>query len=200
MQTCLRLGLTVSDEILYYNTLFTDQLHVLSDNSYDFVISMNYTSTFKKALKKKSNVQIDGNNFCYIHGNIKNENIVIGTDTHEYKDEISAVNMLKIPFYKFFQRILNKTDENYTHWINKYCYELTFYGFSFGINDYDLITELIKMNEDQKEEKVKNNLSKVIIYYLTEKDKYNYLVNLTSCLGKDVMNKLKYKLEFKHIN
>ena len=26
MQTCLRLGLTVSDEILYYNTLFTDQL------------------------------------------------------------------------------------------------------------------------------------------------------------------------------
>ena len=26
MQTCLRLGLTVSDEILYYNTLHTDQL------------------------------------------------------------------------------------------------------------------------------------------------------------------------------
>ena len=27
MQTCLRLGLTVSDEILYYNTLYIGQLH-----------------------------------------------------------------------------------------------------------------------------------------------------------------------------
>ena len=46
MQTCLRLGLTVSDEILYYNTLFTDQLLI-----------PNYSEEVGTMIEKKINIK-----------------------------------------------------------------------------------------------------------------------------------------------
>jgi hypothetical protein len=110
------------------------------------VISLNYTSVFEKALKSGK-----GKNYCHIHGSLERNNIVIGTGSYSYdeliKDPTKINDMNKIPFYKFFLRIYNGTDENYHTWLKDYAYALTFYGFSFGINDYDLIRELLLQQE-----------------------------------------------------
>lgn len=98
----------------------------LEDKSFDYAISLNYTSISKKALNKNSK----DNDYCHIHGSLERNNIVIGTGSYSYDelvaDPTKTNDINKIPFYKFFLRILKDTDENYHDWIDDKCYVLTF--------------------------------------------------------------------------
>lgn len=174
----------------------------LENKSFDYAISLNYTSVSKKALKPG----LSENNYCHIHGSIEQNNIVIGTGSYSY-DELVAdptkINdMNKIPFYKFFLRILKDTDENYHDWIDDKCYALTFYGFSFGINDYDLIRELLLKSDNNSKNQTHINpaLMRITIYCLNLEDKYRILRNLIACLNKNFVNQLKHILHFEIIS
>lgn len=172
------------------------------DTIFDYVISLNYTSVSKKALKQAPNE----NNYCHIHGSLKQNNIVIGTGSYSYDELVSDPTKIndinKIPFYKFFLRILKDTDENYHDWIDDKCYALTFYGFSFGINDYDLIRELLlKLDNNNKNTIYINpDLMSITIYCLNLEDKYKILRNLIACLNKNIINRLKHILHFEIIS
>lgn len=191
----------LAEEQNVYKKRSSNQISEVSDllkkDSFDYVISLNYTSVFKKALKSDSK-----NNYCHIHGSLEHNNIVIGTGSYSYdtlvKDPTKTNDMNKIPFYKFFLRILKDTDENYHEWIKDKNYALTFYGFSFGINDYDLIRELflISDNKGQSLPFINPALREINIYCLNLNDKYKILLNLTACLNKDIVNNLKKILHF----
>ncbi|MBQ9221492.1 AbiH family protein [Succinivibrio sp.] len=179
----------------------TNKTDLLPNNFFDYAISLNYTSVFMKALKQNSGV-----NYCFIHGCLKNNNIVIGTGSYSYdeliKDPTKYNDINKIPFYKFFLRIFNDTDENYHTWIKDHSYALTFYGFSFGINDYDLIRELLLQSEPTTAKTLpykKAELQQITIYCLNQEEKNKTLINLTACLNKDSMNMLKHILKVKLI-
>lgn len=139
-------------------------------------------------------------NYCFVYGSLESDNIVIGTGSYSYnelaKNTADSYEKNKILFYKFFQRISNETDEKYHEWLEPCCYSLSFYGFSFGINDYDLIRELLLDCDSNGIVRpfLRNGLQRVKIYYLKQ-DKENILLNLTVCLSKDIMNNLKKILE-----
>lgn len=97
---------------------------------------------------------------------------------------------------------MKDTDENYHDWIDDKCYALTFYGFSFGINDYDLIRELLlKLDNNNKNTIYINpDLMSITIYCLNLEDKYKILRNLIACLNKNIINQLKHILHFEIIS
>lgn len=174
----------------------------LEDKSFDYAISLNYTSISKKALNKNSK----DNDYCHIHGSLERNNIVIGTGSYSYDelvaDPTKTNDMNKNSFYKFFSRILKDTDENYHDWIDDKCYALTFYGFSFGINDYDLIRELLLKSDNNSKNKTHINpaLMRITIYCLNLEDKYRILRNLIACLNKNFVDQLKHILHFEIIS
>lgn len=161
-------------------------------------ISLNYTSIFKESLLSFNSGKSDlGNCICHVHGDISTRNIVIGTESF-YFDENSREenNINRIPFFKFFQKVLYQTDDKYLHWIDgENDFSLTFFGFSFSQNDYDFIRELFisdKYNDSSKNKgDLRNGLKEVTIYCKEEKDKFYYLVNLAACLGKKHLSSLK---------
>lgn len=160
-------------------------------NKFDKVISLNYTKLFEKSLSSSSS-----DNICYVHGSLIKQNIVIGTESFYYNENSREnTNISHVPFFKFFQRVLFNTDDAYLNWIKRTDYTLTFYGFSFSQNDFDLIKDLFM---DDNEE-IRKNLKYVEIYYLEEDDRYSYLINLAMCLNKKSLLTVKEKLKFIHI-
>lgn len=163
------------------------------NQKYDKVISLNYTNLFKQSL-----IETSVDNICYIHGKLEDENIVIGTESYYFSENSrDDTNISNVPFFKFFQRVLNKTDDKYLSWLSGRDYfSLTFFGFSFSQNDFDLIRELVVQDDKVIRQKIQN----ITIYCYKESDKYNCLVNLATCLGKKLLLSLKGKLEFKVLN
>ncbi len=159
------------------------------NQKYNNVISLNYTELFKQSL-----VSPIEDNICYIHGKLEKNNIVIGTESFYFSENSrDDTNITNVPFFKFFQRVLNKTDDKYLSWINgSELFSLTFFGFSFSQNDFDLIRELVVMDDKG----VRPNLQNITIYCYKKTDKYNFLVNLATCLGKKVLLSVKNKLDF----
>ena len=159
------------------------------NQKYNNVISLNYTELFKQSL-----VSPIEDNICYIHGKLEINNIVIGTESFYFSENSrDDTNITNVPFFKFFQRVLNKTDDKYLSWINgSELFSLTFFGFSFSQNDFDLIREFVVIDDKG----VRPNLQNITIYCYKKTDKYNFLVNLATCLGKKVLLSVKNKLDF----
>lgn len=160
---------------------------------YNNVISLNYTDLFKQSLIVPTEDKI-----CFIHGCLEEENIVIGTESFYFSENSrDDTNITNVPFFKFFQRVLNKTDDKYLSWINSSeFFNLTFFGFSFSQNDFDLIRELVAIDDKL----IRPNLQSITIYCYKKSDKYNCLVNLATCLGKKILLSLKNKLDFIVLN
>ncbi|WP_294461327.1 AbiH family protein [uncultured Ruminobacter sp.] len=207
------------DGMLQFNQLFCEYLQKEiqkstghNDNSneccflkekYTHAISLNYTSTFKKSLINSECEDY----FCYVHGRLEDKKIVVGTESFYFKEDTrDEYNLEKIPFFKFFQKVMYKTDDKYSDWLNRAEHlELTFYGFSFSQNDYDFIRELFIDDSDNQSGvsnsgQVRKHLSSVTIYCFEEKDKYKSLVNLAACLGKKHLASISKLLNFIIIN
>lgn len=175
-------------------------------NKFSHIISLNYTSTFIDSLNNSvPNKEKQEDRICFVHGDRESKNIVIGTESFYFEENSrSETNIEKIPFFKFFQKVLNKTDDKYLQWLNvNVDFSLTFFGFSFSQNDFDFIRELIVDDDgntsSSNQGQVRKHLKSITIYCKTKKDKFYYLVNLAACLGKKHLSSIKSILNFEVI-
>lgn len=144
----------------------------------DHVLSFNYTVTYTE----RYNADVD---CCYIHGraNLKSKknNMVLGFDNQFFKTEDIVPEL--IPFEKFYQRVVMRTDNQYLDWLEEIEYtgihNVYIYGHSLGVTDGDVLKKFLL---------AKN--AKVHIYYYDEKDRAEKIKNMVLVIGAD--NVIKY--------
>lgn len=177
----------------------------------DKVISFNYTHTYNNVYPK-----VD---ISYIHGEVREDtsktfnNMVLGIDEYLPEDKKNS-DLEFIYFKKYFQRVLKQTGAEYKEWINNpmkndnqkylnskdfyYDYErktyveytnVYFFGHSLDVSDKDILQEII----DNKDTKIK-------IFYISEEQMANQIINLVKIIGQDNLIKYSFnenkKIEF----
>ncbi|MCX4268533.1 MAG: bacteriophage abortive infection AbiH family protein [Lachnospiraceae bacterium] len=179
------------------------------DNIYiDYILSFNYTNTFKKCYDKEERIIYD-----YIHGkiNIKNtidtNNMVLGIE--EYLPENRKNKAVElIAFKKFYQRIYKKTGCQYKKWVNtikhqwenlsksekkeitnniyngyfrnknRFIHNLYIFGHSLDVTDGDVLRDLIL-----------NDNVYTTIFYHTKEVMGQQIANLVKIIGQDELIK-----------
>ncbi len=144
--------------------------------NYDGVLSFNYTDTYCRVYNKDSEI------CCHIHGKADHfkKDLVMG---YEEKESTSKISWEGIPYQKYYQRIVNDTDNRYYSWVPKTdSYTSTpnnvyIYGHSLSPMDGDIIRSFVVPH-----------LSHTYIYYVDEKDRAEKIRNLPIILGPDVLN------------
>ena len=165
--------------------LFATKKAVQLDRVFSFpdtVISLNYTNTFETLYGKNGSAEIH-----HIHGMVGPE-IVFGVSANE-SDELSRLNIRYQGFKKYFQRVVNETDNSYLrlvqtlHLQKEYQSDSYFCLFVFGHSldetDKDIITELFGIADE------------IIIYYLNKRELANYVRRLTTIYGKKEFDSLR---------
>ncbi len=146
------------------------------DKKIDKVLTFNYTDIFEKNY-------IGEVEYCYIHGKAdasreeEKSNLVLGFDDHYFEDK--QVRAELIPFEKYYQRIVKRTDNNYFKWLEDMDDQenmVYIYGHSLGASDGDVLKKFI----------LKEN-TKVYIYYYDELDRATKIRNLAIILGPDTL-------------
>ncbi|MBE5857974.1 MAG: hypothetical protein E7296_10480 [Lachnospiraceae bacterium] len=174
----------------YINQLETPMINMLSNKEYDKLLSFNYTSTYVNNSEILYRVN-PAEDICYIHGKADvdrqddKRKMVLGFDDHYMKDATTILE--KVPFEKYYQRIVNKTDNNYMKWFDEIKQQaeagitssVTLFGHSLTPSDGDILKEFI-INENVQTE----------IYYLDDDDRARKVQNLAYILGPDKLIEL----------
>ena len=137
----------------------------------DYVVTLNYTSTFEKLY---SSVQT-----FHLHGDVSKK-IVLGINPDE-SDELETVDTTFIQFKKYHQRTLFETDTAYIKWLREKRSErpsvednhLLVMGHSLDMTDKDIITELFDLSDD------------ITILYHSKAAESEYIANLVRIFGLD---------------
>ena len=143
-----------------------------------YVITFNYTNTCEKLYHTKS--------VFHLHGNV-NDSIVLGVNPDSF-DDIETVDTAFITFKKYFQRIINKTDNEYLNWLRdmkETHQDITLFviGHSLDITDKDILTELFWA------------VDRIFILNYNKKDEIQHLSNLVKILGKESFDQLRAEKE-----
>ncbi len=157
----------------YINQKEVDTISYISKKQVEKVLSFNYTCTYTENYK----AEVD---CCYIHGKAdikkKNSNLVLGFDNH-YLDNEKVIPEL-IPFEKYYQRIVNGTDNQYFQWLEEMDKSgennIIIFGHSLGITDGDILRKFIL-----------NKNVKTTIVYCSEYDRAEKIKNLAVILRPD---------------
>lgn len=161
------------------------------------LLSFNYTDTFRKIYSKPISSFYDiSNKFKYIkdyiyvdfiHGNISNNNLVLGI-SETLSSEIANTEHSFIYFKKYFQRIYKKTGAKYTDWLKNFTFNTVYiYGHSLDITDKEILFDII----------THQNVKKIIIFYYDETHYRQEISNLVKILDKNTF--LNYVAEHKII-
>ena len=131
-----------------------------------YVISFNYTDTIQEYYGVKSE------DICYIHGKIKENNLVLG-----YDDSDGETSDLQ--FKKYYQRLIyntNKIDFRRFRDIDVFgdagYSDIYFFGHSLDVSDKDILFKILMLR------------NKIYIYYKDDEDKNRKIKNLISIIGK----------------
>ncbi|MBE5897132.1 MAG: hypothetical protein E7281_05145 [Lachnospiraceae bacterium] len=162
----------------YINTCEIEQNQYLRNKTFDHVLSFNYTCTYTEHY----NANVD---CCYIHGKADLRydytNMVLGFDERSFGDDKLIPDL--IPFEKFYQRVVNRTDNQYLDWIDEMEYTGThniyIFGHSLGVTDGDVLSKFLTADN-----------SKVHIYYYNEQDRAEKIKNMALIIGADNVIKL----------
>lgn len=163
-------------------------------NTIDKVLSFNYTNTFERVY---ASCFPEKPEYCYIHGrasltnNIDSNNMVLGID--EFLDPVSRNSDLEyIGFKKYYQRILNQTDYNYTQWLKEQS-EKNIYviGHSLDSTDQDVLRDLF-LQDRFHNAAVESSPDQVRIkvFYHNRENNATQIKNLVKVLGYDNLNAL----------
>lgn len=187
------------------------KIYDVSKLGIDKLLSFNYTHTYNNVYPK-----VD---ISYIHGEVREDtskvfnNMVLGIDEYLPEDKKNS-DLEFIYFKKYFQRVLKQTGAEYKEWINNpmikdnqkslnrenlyYDYEIKryveytnvyFFGHSLDVSDKDILQEII----DNKDTKIK-------IFYISEEQRANQIINLVKIIGQDNLIKYSFnenkKIEF----
>lgn len=159
-------------------TISIDKINLIEKLEVDNIISFNYTDTYTAIYDLTKEC-------CFIHGEANKDknipcNIVLGFDDH-YLDGVSVVPEL-VPFEKYCQRIVNRTDNKYFEWLESMKREdniVYIYGHSLGPADGDVLKQFIQMEN-----------TSTVVYCLNEFDRAEKIKNLAVILGPDNLIKL----------
>lgn len=106
------------EEVMTYPFEYADGS---TENKISYVISFNYTNTYKRIYFKEENIE---NYIHYIHGKAdidhkkKNNNMVLGIDEFLPNDRKDK-DIEFIAFKKFYQRICKETGSQYKEWVDE---------------------------------------------------------------------------------
>lgn len=175
----------------YVNTIEVQKIYFFQRTYVDKVLSFNYTDIYTAIYDSTKDC-------CYIHGKANKDtnvpcNMVLGFDDH-YMDGITVVPEL-VPFEKYCQRIVNRTDNQYFEWLEKMKTEeniVYIYGHSLGPADGDVLKQFILSAN-----------TKTIVYYRNDFDRAEKIKNLAIILGPNKLIQLTGgiapNIEFKEI-
>lgn len=163
-------------------------------NTIDKVLSFNYTNTFERVY---ASCFPEKPEYCYIHGrasltnSIDSNNMVLGID--EFLDPASRDTDLEyVGFKKYYQRILNQTDYNYTQWLKERA-EKNIYviGHSLDSTDQDVLRDLFLQDRfNNAEVKLSPDHVRIKVFYHSRKNNAAQIKNLVKVLGYDNLNAL----------
>ena len=148
----------------------------------DFVISFNYTNTYKKLYCKYNKKEIP---ICYIHGQCNdfvNNNMVLGIAEYLKEEQKNIKTDMSI-FKKFIQRIRKKTDTSYKQWheilqeeknIFNNNAKIHVFGHSLDTTDKDILA--LFLAED---------FADIVLYPKDEISEGKLLSNLIKIIGED---------------
>ena len=148
------------------NNQFTNKIAQIENINPSYVISFNYTDTYKIYGIKSDDV-------FHVHGSLDKKNMVLGYDDDE-SDKLDFVY-----FKKYFQRIQKMTgyiDEDRIRFNNEGMCEYSvvhFYGHSMDKTDGDIIKLLHSL------------ASGLVIYYYDQEDYEQKVINLIDIFGKE---------------
>lgn len=191
-------GLNLYLDIFINTKEISLKLSNIKNINFDFVISFNYTDTYRRVYDPEYNMENNPKiqKYDFIHGiakkeyDINNCNLVLGIDEYLF-DEDKDLNNNFIEFKKFFQRIYKKSDCYYLDKLNEYKnfdVETHIFGHSLDITDKDILKKMINLSSNVK------------IYYHDNNALGRYISNLTKIIGQDKL--IKYtsgsepKIEF----
>lgn len=128
------------------------------------VVSFNYTNTYNELYG------LDEKNIIYVHGDLKNKDIVLG-----YND--SNGDLEDLAFKKYYRRLIKNTRAVSDSYVSnglggRIAPETYFFGHSLDISDEDILKNLICISDS------------VCIFYTDYDDKRNKIGNLIKLLEK----------------
>ena len=149
-----------------------------------YVISFNYTNTYKRIYFKDINID---NYIHYIHGRVdidnemENNNMVLGIDEFLHGDR-KGKDIEFIAFKKYYQRICKETGSKYKEWVNEIqrdyqisertendCDEMIKY--SMRENDFEKAMKWLNIAQENHEKKVKKHNVYIFGHSLDATDK-----------------------------
>lgn len=138
------------------------------------VLNFNYTYTYRRLYK--SNQREEGQ-YHEIHGEIKEDDMVLGIDDDAFDKDLRFVY-----FAKYFQRIQKRTGSFYREWISEKFtdlesvpVEIFVVGHSLGVSDRSIIRELF----------MHRNVGEITIFYHDQIAYENQVINLVEIFGKE---------------
>lgn len=139
------------------------------------LLNFNYTDFYSKIY---NNQIIEDEH--YIHGDLSDTNIVLGTDRGcKSKEEVGYLY-----FEKFFQRLQNQTGFKYREWIKRTASisdgpsNVIILGHSLDLIDMDLLKHFFDTN---------SNVEKITILYYCQEDFETKIINLIDAFGKETL-------------
>lgn len=137
--------------------------------------TFNYTPTFESLVSSKTKTE-------YLHGNLQNNNIVIGVDEIDVTSEFQKSFL---PFTKYFQKISQETDYNFIEPTNPYTlrdyYTFLFFGHSLNKSDMEYINQVFDLVHKEQ----LRNMVRIIVAYHNKIAKSTLLLNLLNLRGRD---------------
>lgn len=161
----------------------------ISDIDYKitYVLSFNYTDTFRKIYS-----DIDDDKIDFIHGSLNKNNLVLGINETLTEDTANKI-VDTVYFKKYFQRIYKKTDYKYVSWLDPTDYKnyadfdtVYIHGHSLDESDKEILEKIINSV-------LKKYTPTVKIFYYDEKHYRQEVTNLIKILGKDVFQKYYFQ-------
>lgn len=141
--------------------------------SVDKIISFNYTNTCEKIYEKE---------VIHLHGSIDSK-IILGINPDE-SDMLGTVDTLFMPFKKYFQRVINKTDDGYIGTINdivdmNIICKLVVIGHSLDTTDKDIIEQLFSCADQ------------IYVLEYNKTDAFRHIKNLVKMFGKSDFDSMR---------
>ncbi|MBQ6884249.1 MAG: hypothetical protein IJN56_00765 [Clostridia bacterium] len=183
---CLKKELVeLADCLKLYLKLFIDKsLEILKKENYvkwqsvfqsvNCAITFNYTKTYEKLY--------GSDRVIHLHGDL-DQNIVLGINPDKF-DKFGSIDTTFLPFKKYFQRVIYKTDTKYLSLIKsikEYKDDVTLFviGHSLDVTDSDIIEELFSISNE------------IFILNYDEIDEAKHISNLIDIFGKESFDDLR---------
>lgn len=153
----------------YVNNIDIDYKNPIFLKEFNHIISFNYTNTFERLYSSNGDC-------CYIHGKATRDRIVLGYQN--YDESISKKQKEEILYQKYYQRIVNRTDNRYLDWLDDGLdfINIIVYGHSFSPADGDVLEAFIT-----------KPLTKTVVYCTDEKDRAEKIRNLAIIMGESLL-------------